>query len=60
MALDISDACMQTCAAGIKAMNPNLEGERLLEELRRRVEWMKRNRGGKRGLRAFEDFQKPS
>ncbi|MGB9717289.1 MAG: hypothetical protein ACPL4E_02450 [Thermoproteota archaeon] len=52
VALEISDACMQLCAAGIKAENPNLDEKRLFEELRKRVEWMKRNQEWKRRFKS--------
>ena len=51
LAIEMSDACMNICAAGIMAQNPNLSDEDLLEELRKRVEWVKRRREGNRRLR---------
>lgn len=50
VAIEISDACMQICATGIRAQNPNLNEKSLLEELRKRTEWMKRRHEGKRRL----------
>jgi hypothetical protein len=48
IAIEMSDACMQICAAGIRVQNPNLNEKRLLKELEKRVEWMKRRRSEKR------------
>jgi hypothetical protein len=44
IAIDMTDACLQICAAGIKAQNPDISEEELIEKLRERLEWTKRNR----------------
>jgi len=43
-AIEMSDACIAVCAAGIKAQNPGIDENTLLEELRKRIKWMKRHR----------------
>jgi hypothetical protein len=48
MAIGMSDFAVQVCAAGIKAQNPNISDEELIEKLRERFEWSKRWR--KRGF----------
>jgi hypothetical protein len=48
MAIGMSDFVVQVCAAGIKAQNPNISDEELIEKLRERFEWSKRWR--KRGF----------
>jgi len=42
MALDMSDFVVRVCAAGIKAENPDISDEELIERLRERFEWSKR------------------
>lgn len=42
MALDMSDFVLRVCAAGIKAENPDISDEELIEKLRERLEWSKR------------------
>jgi hypothetical protein len=42
MAIGMSDFAVQVCAAGIKAQNPNISEEELIEKLRERFEWSKR------------------
>ncbi|MEM2276211.1 MAG: hypothetical protein QXU43_03890 [Thermoproteota archaeon] len=44
LAIEMSDMCVVVCAAGIKAQNPGLDESSLLEELRKRIKWMKRHR----------------
>ena len=47
IALDMTDACVRTCAAGIRAQNPGISEEELIEKLRERLDWTKRHQ--KRG-----------
>jgi hypothetical protein len=42
LCIDMTDACVQTCAAGIRAQNPSVSDKELVEELRERMDWMKR------------------
>jgi len=42
IAIDMTDACLQICAAGIRAQNPGIGEEELIEKLRERLEWIKR------------------
>lgn len=44
LAIEMTDACVSICAAGIKAQYPGISEEALLEKLRERVEWSKRRR----------------
>ena len=48
IAIEMSDICMQICAAGIRVQNPNLSEKHLLKELEKRIEWRKRSHSGKR------------
>jgi hypothetical protein len=48
LAIDMSDFVVKVCADGIKAQNPNISDEELIEKLRERFEWSKRWR--KRGV----------
>lgn len=41
--MDMSDACVQVCADGIRAQNPGISEEELIEKLRERLEWGKRH-----------------
>jgi len=45
MAIEMSDMCMQVCAAGVLMQNPGISDKDLLGELRKRVEWVKKRRG---------------
>jgi hypothetical protein len=47
IAMDMTDACVRICAAGIEAQYPGISKEELLQKLRERLEWSKRWR--KRG-----------
>lgn len=47
MAIDMTEACVRVCAAGIRAQNPDMSEQELMEKLRERLEWSKRWR--KRG-----------
>jgi hypothetical protein len=42
IAMNMTDACVRICAAGIKAQYPDISEEELLEKLRERLEWSKR------------------
>ena len=42
IAIDMTDACIRICADGIKAQNPGISEEELVEKLRERFEWIKR------------------
>jgi len=42
IAIDMTDACIRICADGIKAQNPGINEEELIEKLRERFEWIKR------------------
>jgi hypothetical protein len=41
--IDMSDACIRICADGIRAQNPGIGDEELLEKLRERLAWAKRH-----------------
>jgi len=42
--LDMTDACVRVCAAGIRAQYPGISEEELLAKLRERLEWGKHGR----------------
>lgn len=42
--MDMSDACVQVCADGIRAQNPDISEEELIAKLRERIAWSKRHR----------------
>jgi hypothetical protein len=42
MAIDMTDACVRVCAAGIRAQCPDISEAELNEKLRKRLEWSKR------------------
>ena len=42
MAIDMTDACVRVCAAGIRAQCPGISEAELKEKLRKRLEWSKR------------------
>jgi hypothetical protein len=44
MTISMTDACVRVCAEGIKAQNPGITEEKLIEKLRERLEWPKRQR----------------
>lgn len=48
MAIEMTEACVQICAEGIRAQFPGIGEEELKEKLRERLEWSKRWR--KRGV----------
>ncbi|MFQ6073644.1 MAG: hypothetical protein ACE5KC_00350 [Candidatus Bathyarchaeia archaeon] len=42
IAIDMTDACVSVCAEGIRAQHPEITEEKLLEQLRERIEYAKR------------------
>ena len=44
MAIEMTDLCVNVCAAGIKAQHPSISEAELIEKLRERLEWTKRYR----------------
>jgi hypothetical protein len=42
MAIEMTDLCVNVCAAGIKAQHPGISEAELIEKLRERLEWSKR------------------
>jgi len=44
IALDMSDACVRVCKAGIRTQCPDAREAELNEKLRQRLEWQKRQR----------------
>jgi len=42
MAIDMTDAVVHICAEGIRAQDPDITEEELIERLRERFAWMKR------------------
>jgi hypothetical protein len=44
IAMDMTDGCVHICADGIRSQYPGISEEELLEKLRERLEWSKRNR----------------
>jgi len=42
MAIDMTDACVRICAAGIRAQCPGISEAELNEKLRKRLKWSKR------------------
>jgi hypothetical protein len=45
MAVDMTEAMVSVCLEGVKAQNPKLTDDELMERLRERFEWAKRKRG---------------
>jgi hypothetical protein len=43
IAIDMTDICVRICADGIRAQNPGISSEELIEKLRERLEWTKRH-----------------
>jgi hypothetical protein len=41
MTIDMTDACVRVCKAGIRAQCPNISEAELNEKLRKRLEWSK-------------------
>jgi hypothetical protein len=44
IAIDMTDACVRVCAAGIRAQCPNISEAELNAKLSKRLEWSKRHR----------------
>ena len=44
IAIDMTDACVRVCSAGIRAQCPDITEAELNEKLRKRLEWSKRPR----------------
>ena len=44
LAIDMTDACVRICEDGIRAQYPGISDEELLEKLRERLDWIKRDR----------------
>jgi hypothetical protein len=42
--IDMTETCVQTCAAGIRAQHPGISEEELIDKLRERLEWTQRHR----------------
>ena len=42
--IEMTDACVITCAAGIRDQNPGIGDEELIEKLQERMDWIKRPR----------------
>jgi hypothetical protein len=42
MAIEMTDLCVNACAAGIRAQHPDISEAELIEKLRERLEWSKR------------------
>jgi hypothetical protein len=46
IAIDMTDACVRVCKAGIRSQCPDASEAELNEKLRKRLEWQKRQRKG--------------
>jgi hypothetical protein len=46
MAVEMTEAMVSVCMEGMKAQNPNITKEELMERLRERLEWAKRSQTG--------------
>lgn len=44
IALEMTDACLRVCAEGIRSQHPSIGEEEIVEILRARLEWSKRQR----------------
>jgi hypothetical protein len=42
--MDMTDSCVRICADGIRNQFPGISEEELMEKLRERMQWSKRNR----------------
>jgi hypothetical protein len=49
MCLDMTDACVQICAAGIRAANPGISDAEVVRKIRERFDWAKRWQRKRRG-----------
>jgi len=43
IAMDMTDGCLRVCADGIRQQFPGISEEELLEKLRERLQWAKKN-----------------
>jgi hypothetical protein len=41
--IDMTEACVRTCAEGIRQQNPGISEEELVGKLQERMDWMKRH-----------------
>ncbi len=41
LCIDMTDTCIQICAAGIQQQNPNISQEELIEQINQRLAWTK-------------------
>jgi hypothetical protein len=48
MMMDMTESMVRVCAEGIRAQNPGIGDEELMEKLRERFEWSKRYQKRKR------------
>jgi hypothetical protein len=44
IAIDMTDSCVRVCADGIRQQYPGISEQELIEKLRERLQWSKRNR----------------
>lgn len=51
LCLDMTETCFRTCAAGIRAQNPELTEEEVIAKIHERIDWIKRSplRGNSHG-----------
>jgi hypothetical protein len=49
MMMDMTESMVRVCAEGVRAQNPGISDEELMEKLRERLEWSKRWQKHKRG-----------
>ncbi len=47
LCVDMTDACIQICADGIRNQSPNITEKELIDKLCERLEWSKRNHWNK-------------
>jgi hypothetical protein len=50
LAIDMTDVVLGVCAEGIRLQHPKISDEELLEKLRERLEWSKRQRRWRCGV----------
>jgi len=48
IAIDMTDTSVRTCAAGIRMQHPDISEKDLIEQLRERLQWSKRNQKRRR------------
>lgn len=46
MAVELTEAMVSVCMEGMRAQNPNMTEEELMERLRERLEWAKQSQRG--------------